>query len=575
MHQPARRNLASVFALVPALVLLVLLTPTAPANAAQTPQRYFPPPTWILGPMQGRDADEKTINDILNHLDQNNIPITSFHFDFDGWESCPNNAQFNWSDGLLQRMRTHNPPIRALFWIEPLLKKGCGEFAYAAGRGYLVRGANGAPLVTSSWQGTGGWIDFANPQAVAYWHSLLDRLIARTKGVIGGFYTDDLRPDLSNNSSYSDAYVRDLLDYTRSKIPDGDVVMKRYGANTPDDAFLARYGHAVYVNDLDGSFAGLREGIRRVFATSTLVPAPFNEFTGYSYTAPDAETYIRRLQWGALQPIMENDNLTTNAFPWDSHYPQQVLQAYQYYTTLHWELVPYFSTYDQIAYRNNWPIFQQPDAAHYSTVLGRELFVQYVTDYMTTMNITLPAGQWIDYWNEQQMWTGPATIQLPVPLGREPLFVKNGAIIPMQVRDATTGHGTPASAGALTVNVFPNGRSTFSYFDPSGKWLMFDARQTSNSLTLCTTFPPSQPLIYRVGRWASPPTRVAALSGAVGVNTTWGAPLPALASEAAVDASGGGWFYDGARQHLIVKVNQVGSYCPRLSQPLLSGSIAP
>jgi hypothetical protein len=284
-----------VICFVTALLVLTAALPQS-SQATSAPKRAFPPPAWVLGPMQGRDADEKTLDDILNHLDQNNIPITAFHFDFDGWETCPNNAHFARSDALLQRMRTHNPPIRGLFWIFPLLKKGCPEFDFAASKGYFVRKGDGSPLTTSSWQGTGGWIDFRNPAAVAYWHLLLDHLFARAAGVIGGFYADDVRPDLSNSPSYSDAFVRDLVTYTRSKIPDGDVVMKRYGANTPDDAFLSQFGHAAYVNDLDGSFAGLQEGIRRVFATSTLVPAPFNEFTGYSYTAPDAETYIRRLQ---------------------------------------------------------------------------------------------------------------------------------------------------------------------------------------------------------------------------------------------------------------------------------------
>lgn len=469
-------------------------------------------------------------------------------------------------------MRTHNPPIRGLFWILPLLKKGCAEFDFAASKGYFVRKGDGSPLITSSWQGTGGWIDFGNPQAVAEWHSLLDRVFARTAGVIGGFYTDDVRPDLPNNPSYSDAFVRDLYTYTRSKIPDGDVVMKRYGANTPDDAFLSQFGHAAYVNDLDGSFSGLQEGIRRVFATSTLVPAPFNEFTGYSYTAPDAETYVRRLQWGAFQPVMENDNLTTNAFPWDSHYPPAVMQAYRYYSNLHWELVPFYHTYDEIAYLDAWPIFQQPDAGRFSTMLGREIFVQYVTNYMSSIDVHLPSGQWINYWNEQQVYTGSTTVHLDIPLGREPIFIASGAIIPMQVRDGSTGHGTTASAGALTVNVFPKGHSTFSYFDANSRWLMFDAQQTGSSLTLCTSWAPSQPVIYRIARWPGAPKQVTLQSGAVGVNINWGTPLPALTSENAVDGSGGGWYYDAARQHLIVKITRLGNYCPG-SRSVLPGSL--
>jgi LysM repeat protein len=538
-------------------------TNNSPRLAVKSPaQRYFPPPSWILGPIQGTAEDEKYINDLFFYLDQYNIPVTAFHFDSDAWQTCANNAEFKWSDALIGRFRVHNPPVRAVFWILPLIGKKCNEYGIAASNGYFVRNGDGSPLVTSSWQGTGSWIDFNNRDAVAYWHSLLDRIFARAPGVIGGFYTDDLRPDLPNDTGYSDAFVRDLLDYTRSKIPDGDVVMKSYGSNTPDNNFLARYGHLSYVNDLDSTFAGMRDGIRRVLAASTILPAPFNEFTGYAFRTPDSEIYIRRMHWGAFQPIMENDPLPKNAVPWDPQYTPQVLQSYQYYSTLHWELAPYFHTYDQLAYQNNTPIFVQPNASQYSTGIGKEFFVQYITDYMQSINITLPPGQWVNYWNEQELRAGGQTFSYPVPLGREPIFVANGAIIPMQVRDSVTGHGTSASAGALTINVFPSGHSSFSYFDASGKWIVFDANQTGSQLSLCTSAPPSQPLIYRIAHWSSAPTQVTTRNGAIGVNTNLGMPLPTLAGEAAVDASAGGWFFDAARQHLIIKLTNLGVFCP-------------
>lgn len=532
-----------------------------PVAAKSPAKRYFPPPAWMLGPIQGSAEDEKFITDLFYYLDENKIPITAFHFDSDRWQTCANNGEFRWSESLLGRMRSHNPPVRALFWILPLIGKNCSEYGVAASQGFFVRNGDGSPLLTSSWQGTGSWIDFNNRDAVAYWHSLIDRIFTRAPGVIGGFYTDDIRPDLSNDTAYSDAFVRDLLDYTRSKIPDGDVVMKSYGSNTPDNAFLGKYGHTSYVNDLDSSFGGMREGIRRVFAASSILPAPFNEFTGYAFRVPDTETYFRRLHWGAFQPIMENDSLAKNAVPWDPQYPPTLLRSYQYYSTLHWELVPFFHTYDQLAYQNNSPIFSQPNPAQFSTILGREIFVQYVTEQTQRINVTLPAGQWINYWNEQEVHTGPKTISYPVPFGREPIFIASGAIIPMQVRDSATDHGTTASAGALTVNVFPNGHSTFSYFDAKQKWVAFDVNQAGNRLTLCTSAPPSQPLIYRIARWSSAPSKVTTLDGAVGVDANWGTPLPQLGSEAAVDASGGGWYYDAARNHLIIKLTKLGSGC--------------
>lgn len=535
------------------------------SGETNVPAVRTPPPAWILGPMHAWWAPEAPsapfINKILDEYSDHHIPLTVFHFDAWAWETCNNNAQLRFDDSLIQRMRKEQ--TRAIFWIVPLIATQCPEYRDAAAKGYFVRDAQGKTIVTPPgwWQGEGSWIDFDNPAAVAYWHGLLDPLFARTQGVMGGFYVDDVRPDLANDSSYFDAFVLDLQSYTRAHVPDSDIVFKRYGVNTADDTFLSQYAHVSYVNDFPTDFQGLREGIEHVFSTTALIPAPYNEFTAYDRTDPDAETLIRRMHWGAFQAVMENAPALASTFPWDPHYPSNVMQLYQYYATLHWELIPYLHSYDQMSQETGIAILHDVDAAHDSAMLGDEIFVQYVTDYTRTLAVTLPKGEWINYWDEQ-VYTGPVTIQLPVPLGREPVFIANGAIIPMQVRDSTTVHGTTASAGALTVDVYPTIHSSFRYFDPSGARVRFDAWENGGRVTLCTDWPPSQPVIYRIERRSAAPQRVSSLNGAVAVNAAWGTPLPPLTSELMVDGSSGGWFFDAASRHLYIKQSQPGSWCP-------------
>jgi hypothetical protein len=133
----------------------------------------------------------------------------------------------------------------------------------------------------------------------------------------------------------------------------------------------------------------------------------------------------------------------------------------------------------------------------------------------------------------------------------------------MQVRDHSTGHGTRYSAGALTVNVFPSGHSTFQYFDVGNYWVTFDSTKSGNTLTLCTkNSAPSQALIYRVARWKKKPTSVTTSSGAVGVNQSWGSALTAFRNEQAVESSSSGWYYDSTKQHLIIKLSALGTNCP-------------
>lgn len=534
-----------------------------PGATRAAPQwQDYDPPLWILGPIQGADGNENTVLKNLRQLEEWNIPITAFHFDGPDWQlNDPDNPvcafQFGYSDAVLDWLRARG--IRAMFWIVPLvdMDKCTADYYFALANDYFVKDAEGNVIVTDNFTGQGSWIDFANPGAVAYWRSRLDSLLARTGDVVGGFYTDNTAID----SAYGEAYSADLLEYTRTHIPDGDVVMKRYASNSPSDAWLEQYAHVAYVNDLPTNFAGLKTGIERVLNTTQLMPLPFNEFSGYAETPPDAETYIRRMHWGAFQAVMENVPKTAN--PWNSIYPDDVMKAYRYYATLHWELQPYLHSYDQAAFERREPIFRDFNLRRYSTRVGDAFFVAFVTSYTRSLQVKLPPGTWIDYWDERKTYTGPATITVEVPLGREPIFIAQGAIIPMQVRNGVTGHGTKSFAGALTVNVYPAQHSTFRYHDVTNGWLTFEVTRSGERIALCTRDGvPSQPIIYRIARLQKKPKAVKALNGAVGINTVWGDALPKLENEFQVGTSSGGWFYDRQAKRLSVKNPTLGTDCP-------------
>lgn len=530
------------------------------ASQAAPGWQNFSPPLWTLGPIQGADGGEKAVLNNLDAIAQWKLPITAFHFDAPDWMQCTGNAQFRYSDAVLNRMRARN--IRGLFWIVPLIGIQCPEYQVALANNYFVKDSQGQVIVTNNFVGQGSWIDFNNPNAVAYWHTLLDGLRARVGNTLAGFYTDSVRPDdPTGQTGYGEAYAADLLAYTRANVPDGDVVFKRYGTNTPSDAWLQQNAHIAYVNDLPTDYSGLQAGILRVFDTNLLMPLAFNEFSGYANTPPDAETYIRRMQWGAFQPVMEN--VPKGAQPWDPRFPPQVMQAYRYYATLHAELQPYLHSYDQAAFETKTPIFRDMNSRQYSARLGNEFFVKYVTSPTTAVRFRLPAGQWINYWNESQIFQGSTTILYPTPVGKEPILIARGAIIPMQVRSSITGHGTRFSDGALTLNVYSIDHSTFRYHDLTNGWLTFDVTTQKQRAALCTLDQiPSQPLLWRLNSVKKQPKSVTAQNGAVGVNTAWGAALPQRSSEIAVEKAASGWFYDAPAQRLIIKISTLGTDCP-------------
>lgn len=376
-----------------------------------------------------------------------------------------------------------------------------------------------------------------------------ERLRSRLGGALLGFYLDD---------GTSDEELQRVNDYMRSASPGGfENIAKSHQSREPSttDAGLSRLANVTYVADLANDFAGLREGISRVLDKSRLLPAPLNEFTAYDYetrTGPDEETYYRRLHWGAFQPIMAHTPFG-NSDPWRPEYSSDLLYAYRYYAWLHKELTPYFLSYARRMEEQPQLPLIQPGPGPFSMRVGDEIFVPFVTEKTPTIDIQLPAGQWVDYWDEERVVSGSLSGH-PAPTGREPVFLKLGAIIPMEVERDYTGHGTRESAGSLTLLVYPSGTSLSRYYeDEAGIWTTFKSVVDGDRLTLGADPAPRMSLLYRVARMPVRPASVWVSGQTVLVNQT--GSLAASASEAEVNESlSNAWFYDVAAQRLIVKV---------------------
>jgi hypothetical protein len=376
-----------------------------------------------------------------------------------------------------------------------------------------------------------------------------ERVHATLGGSLLGFYLDD---------GSSDAELQRVNDFMRSVSPgDFENIAKAHQSREPSttDAALSRFANVAYLGDLSNDFDGLREGIARLLDKSRLLPAPLNEFTAYDYESgapPDEETFFRRLHWGAFQPVMAHTPFT-NSDPWRSQYDSDLLSAYRSYAWLHKELAPYFLSYARRMHdQPELPVIQ-PGPGPASMRLGEEIFVPFVTSRTPVIDVQLPAGQWIDYWDEEHVVSGTLP-EFPAPLGHEPVFLRLGAIIPMEVERDYTGHGTRESAGSLTLLVYPNGTSTFRYNnDETGAWTTFRSVAEADRLTLSADTPSRVPLLYRVGRVLNRPSSLRLNGQTVLVNQS--GSLLEVDSEGEVNESPvSAWFYDEAAHRLIVKV---------------------
>jgi hypothetical protein len=444
----------------------------------------------------------------LDHLASNDIPIAVYLFDGTAWSegateggTCtgPDCCSWKLGDALIQQLESRD--VRALlhFW------GGC------------------------------------------HTPSQYQRAQSRLGQRLLGFYLDD---------GASDAELQQVSESMQSLQPgDFENVAKTYqnGSPTISDAALTKFANAAYVNDLPFGYSGLKRAVDRVLSEANLIPAPFAEFTGYAAdnpASPDETVYRRRLHFGALQPVMAHTPFA-NSDPWAPQYSPDLVTSYRYWAWLHHELVPYFYSYAYRMYEANTPVLQ-PGPNSYSFLVGDELYVPVVTEATTSMDIQLPPGQWINYWDESQVLSGLLG-GFPVPLGAEPIFIRQGALIPLAVARAYTGHGTNESASALTVVVYPSDVSSFRYRqDADHPWLTFSSSLAGAQLTLTADSSLPQPVLYRIERWPTEPSTVDVEGARVRVNQ--GGSLPRTNDEPTVNGSARStWFYDGVAQRLIVK----------------------
>jgi hypothetical protein len=372
----------------------------------------------------------------------------------------------------------------------------------------------------------------------------------RLGGNLLGFYLDD---------GSSDDELEGVSEFMQSALPgDWENVAKAFQNREPSttNAGLSKWSNVAYVGDLPYDFAGLKEAVTRILSRAPYIPAPLAELTGYAYLdqgAPDEAVYYRRLHFGALQPVMAHTPFA-NSDPWRSEYGPDLVRAYRYWAWLHKELVPYFYSYADRMFEQPTRVAMSRGPMSYSLRVGRELYVPLVTDPTDTLDIQLPAGEWVDYWDESHAVSGTLA-GFPVPLGREPIFIRQGALIPMEVERGYTGHGTRESRGSLTVLVYPSGTSSFRYRqDARTPWITFSSTLSDAQLTLVAAPGlPEQSVLYRIARWSEEPGSVGIEGARVTVNQ--GGSVPRVESEAAANGSAeSAWYYDPQARRLIVKV---------------------
>ena len=114
---------------------------------------------------------------------------------------------------------------------------------------------------------------------------------------------------------------------------------------------------------------------------------------------------------------------------------------------------------------------------------GRDLLVAPVVDKgAKSRRVYLPAGAWYDWWTGDKV-EGNRWIDRPVDLATLPLYVRAGAVIPL---DPVRQYTSQPVAEPTTLRVFPGANGAFTLYDDDGQSLGY--RNGSDAKTIWLQF---------------------------------------------------------------------------------------
>jgi len=449
-------------------------------------------PAWALEPWIWEDNGNTrgTITEVMGGYRHHNIPFGVVLID-SPWQTAYNS--FVWDSlrypdpqGFIDEL--HENDVRVVIWLtaffnrtaKRVLQPKHPQYEWIKSQGFTVN--NGQD--DQWWMGKGIHLDFTNKDAVQWWHTQLDKIIDMG---IDGFKTDGGANNIGETvvtskgkmarEDFRKLYYADVYDYLREKNPEGIILARPYSHQGGYAASVSKCPVG-WCGDFLGNWEGLQLQMDNIYKSAQSGYAMVGcEIGGFVHRArSNKEQLIRYTQLAALLPVMINGGYNgglSNHLPW--FHDDETVAIYRYYATLHSELVPYIFSFGVHSHKTGKPVIKSSDIENAQHLLGTEIFVSPIVSDDLFKRVVFPDSHyWIDYWNEERVFSPETELYYSSPIDRVPLFLKAGAIIPMNVKNGLTDHGDKSSKDKLTVVIYPYRESSAKYSIPSGKGLEYD-----------------------------------------------------------------------------------------------------
>jgi len=458
------------------------------------------PPLWALGYQQCRYSyyPESRAREIVKTFRDKKIPADVIYFDIDYQQGYApftiNHEYFPTFEKMISDFRAQG--FHTILITDLHIKKDPNHSyaPYDTGikNDVFVKSHDGSVFVGKVWPGDSVFPDFTLTRVRNWWGGLYKDFVAMGAA---GFWNDMNEPSvffradktmpldtvhrLDDGTSIDHHAAHNVFGMENARAT-YEGLLKLQAGERPFVLTRAAYSGAqryaaTWTGDNSSTWNHLKMSTPMLMSMGisgmSLVGDDIGGFAG----SPTPDLLTRWFEVGALNPIYRDHTAkgTADQEPW-VHGPEHEAIRRKY-IELRYRLLPYLYTATEEASRTGIPLMrplflEYPQAQEFygddrDFLFGRDLFAAPVTTEMVDAeDISLPPGDWYDFWTGVRH-AHDEKIQLRPRLDEMPLYVRAGAILPMQPVVQNTGE---IQSGPLQLHVYPGDGCKGSLYQDDG-----------------------------------------------------------------------------------------------------------
>jgi len=323
---------------------------------------------------------------------------------------------------------------------------------------------------------------------------------------------------------------------------------------------------AYWTGDLDGNYTVMADQVRAMQSAGISGFPYFNHDAGAHFNLTVNEDNIYR-QWdmafGSFTPIWKPHGPAYKRWPLQRNATCQATA--KTFITNRYQMIPYIYSYARIAQATGIPMARPMFLEDQTNTTAWQKDLQYMwgkemlvapncTDTSTSVSVWLPKGNWYYFWDDKK-FAGDKTENVTAAIGVIPVFVKEGAIIPMAPFAKSTFF---IPKDQLVLHVYVGADGTFQLFEDDGVSEKFRTKSESRLTDLrFTQADLGVEVAAAKGTFASAPTARTyqvvyhglADTTPLFLNTT---PITAYTAVASIPANQNGAVWDATQKLLTV-----------------------